>query len=123
MPARASSWRDAPAPSRGLRCSTTQPQDRSSPESIEHRPISPLRPRMIEDMCLRKLSENTQSGGTSAESVSLQVTAHGLVKDALNGSHRSERSSCFKRRRAQHAYTVTKALLHLRCFSDSAYKT
>ena len=30
--------------------------------SIEHRPISPLRQRMIEDMCLRKLSEKTQSG-------------------------------------------------------------
>ena len=30
--------------------------------SIEHRPISPLRQRMIEDMRLRKLSENTQSG-------------------------------------------------------------
>jgi len=30
--------------------------------SIEHRPISPLRQRMIEDMRLRKLSEKTQSG-------------------------------------------------------------
>ena len=30
--------------------------------SIEHRPISPLRQRMIEDMTLRKLSEKTQSG-------------------------------------------------------------
>ena len=30
--------------------------------SIEHRAISPLRQRMIEDMCLRKLSEKTQSG-------------------------------------------------------------
>jgi integrase/recombinase XerD len=30
--------------------------------SIEHRAISPLRQRMIEDMTLRKLSEKTQSG-------------------------------------------------------------
>jgi site-specific recombinase XerD len=30
--------------------------------SIEQRAISPLRQRMIEDMCLRKLSEKTQSG-------------------------------------------------------------
>jgi integrase/recombinase XerD len=30
--------------------------------SIEHRPISPLRQRMIEDMRLRKLAEKTQSG-------------------------------------------------------------
>ena len=30
--------------------------------SIEHRAISPLRQRMIEDMRLRKLSEKTQSG-------------------------------------------------------------
>ncbi|MFE8035273.1 tyrosine-type recombinase/integrase [Thiohalocapsa marina] len=30
--------------------------------SSEHRPISPLRQRMIEDMRLRKLSEKTQSG-------------------------------------------------------------
>jgi len=30
--------------------------------SSEHRAISPLRQRMIEDMCLRKLSEKTQSG-------------------------------------------------------------
>lgn len=30
--------------------------------SIEHRPISPLRQRMIEDMRLRKLSEKTRSG-------------------------------------------------------------
>ena len=30
--------------------------------SIEHRPISPLRQRMIEDMRLRKLSPKTQSG-------------------------------------------------------------
>ncbi len=30
--------------------------------SIEHRPISPLCQRMIEDMRLRKLSEKTQSG-------------------------------------------------------------
>jgi len=29
--------------------------------SIEHRPISPLRQRMIEDMCLRKLGEKTQT--------------------------------------------------------------
>lgn len=29
---------------------------------IEHRPISPLRQRMIEDMCLRKLGDKTQSG-------------------------------------------------------------
>ena len=30
--------------------------------SVEQRAISPLRQRMIEDMCLRKLSEKTQSG-------------------------------------------------------------
>jgi integrase/recombinase XerD len=30
--------------------------------NIKHRPISPLRQRMIEDMTLRKLSEKTQSG-------------------------------------------------------------
>ena len=30
--------------------------------SIEHRPISPLRQRMIEDMRVRKLAEKTQSG-------------------------------------------------------------
>ncbi len=30
--------------------------------SIEHRPVSPLRQRMIEDMRLRKLAEKTQSG-------------------------------------------------------------
>ena len=30
--------------------------------SVEHRAISPLRQRMIEDMCLRKLGEKTQSG-------------------------------------------------------------
>ena len=30
--------------------------------SIEHRPISPLRQRMIEDMRLRQLSEKTQGG-------------------------------------------------------------
>ncbi len=30
--------------------------------SIEHKPISPFRQRMIEDMRLRKLSEKTQSG-------------------------------------------------------------
>lgn len=30
--------------------------------SIEHRPISPLRRRMIEDMRLRKLAPKTQSG-------------------------------------------------------------
>jgi integrase/recombinase XerD len=29
---------------------------------IEHRPINPLRQRMIEDMCLRRLLEKTQSG-------------------------------------------------------------
>jgi len=30
--------------------------------SIEHRPVSALRQRMIEDMRLRKLAEKTQSG-------------------------------------------------------------
>jgi integrase/recombinase XerD len=34
----------------------------SRPMSIEHRPVSPLRQRMIEDMRLRELAEKTQSG-------------------------------------------------------------
>jgi hypothetical protein len=33
--------------------------------NIEHRPISPLRQRMIEDMCLRKLGRRPRAG-TSA---------------------------------------------------------
>ena len=82
--------------------------------SIEHRPMSPLRQRMIEDMRLRKLAEKTQSGylrwfkdftrflrrapdTATAEDLrryQLHLSAHGTSRISLNAAVTALRFFC-----------------------------